>query len=220
MLELDHIFICISDELNVTRTLTEFGLNLSSRQLHKGQGTANRCAYFDNAYLELLLRDSDRDLQSKQVEAVSLWERMRWRNTNASPFGVSFRFTETKQNIPVATRPYDAPFLPEGITIPVATPQDSIYEPLVFLSLVAKAPIEQNLPNRSLLKHRGDQHKITGLKITTPFYERSQQLQWFSDRDLISVRVGNEHHVELELDSGKTQQIANFNPILPLSIKW
>ena len=218
MLELDHVFICISDELNVTHALTEFGLNLSSRQIHKGQGTANRCAFFDNAYLELLLRDSDRDLQSKQVEAVSLWERMRWKNTNASPFGVSFRFTETKQNIPVATTPYDAPFLPKGITIPVATPQDSIHEPLIFFSLV-EAPSEQNLPDRSLLKHRGSQHKITGLKITTPFSERSQQLQWFSDRNLISVRVGNEHHVELELDGGKTQQIANFN-LLPLSIKW
>ena len=109
--------------------------------------------------------------------------------------------------------------MPKGITIPVATPQDSIHEPLIFFSLVAKAPSEQNLPDRSLLKHRGSQHKITGLKITTPFSERSQQLQWFSDRNLISVRVGNEHHVELELDGGKTQQIANFN-LLPLSIKW
>ena len=221
MLELDHVFICVSDEPNVTRTLTEFGLNLSSRQIHQGQGTANRCAFFDNAYLELLVRDDDRDLQSKQVKAVSLWKRMRWRDTNASPFGVSFRFTEmTEQNIPIATRPYNAPFLPKGITIPVATPQDSVYEPLIFLSLVAKAPIEQNLPNRSLLKHNNSQHQITGLKITTLTCEQSEQLQWFCDRDLISVRVGNKHHAELELDNNTEGQIINFNPVLPLSIRW
>jgi len=36
-------------------------------QHHQGQGTANACAFFDNAYLELLWRHDDDDLQSEVV---------------------------------------------------------------------------------------------------------------------------------------------------------
>lgn len=44
MLELDHIFVCVPDEIYITDIPSEFGLNLSARRIHPGQGTANRCA--------------------------------------------------------------------------------------------------------------------------------------------------------------------------------
>jgi hypothetical protein len=50
MLELDHIFVCVPDELDITNIPSEFGLNFSARRIHQGQGTANRCAFFNNAY--------------------------------------------------------------------------------------------------------------------------------------------------------------------------
>ena len=199
MLELDHFFVGVADEFAAVQALTDFGLNFAPRQIHSGQGTANRIAWFDNAYLELLLRNRDRDLQSQPVQTVSLWERMRWQETGASPFGMAFRFSRNvEQDIPVETIDYDAPFLPPGISIPVATPQNSIQEPLIFFSLVAKAPIEQNKIDASLLKHKGSQRKLTAIKITTPISNLSSQLQWFSDRNLISVVRGNKHHAELE----------------------
>ena len=221
MLELDHIFVCVADENNAVRTLTKFGLNLSPRRIHSGQGTANRVAFFDNAYLELLLQNNDEDLQSQVVQTVSLWERMQWKYTGASPFGVAFRFiADVEPHIPIPTRPYDAPFLPPGISMPIATPQDYIREPLIFFSLVAEAPINLDRIKPSSLEHKGSHHQLTKVEITTLAADLSPQLQWFCDRQLLSIDRGQEHHAELEWDYAKSGHRFDFRPILPFSIRW
>jgi len=90
-LAVDHVFICVENPHAAERALADFGLQFGRRRIHQGQGTANACAFFDNAYLELLWRHDDDDLQSEVVRPLGLWERVRWRETGASPFGVAFR---------------------------------------------------------------------------------------------------------------------------------
>lgn len=220
MLELDHIFVCVSNELDLDNIPIKFGLNLSTKQIHQGQGTASKCALFDNAYLEFLFPDNVKELQSNLVQPLSLWERIRWRDTEASPFGVSFRFIRNAgQNIPVPTWSYNAPFLPRGATIPIVTPSNSMYEPLVFIFKVAKAPSERNLSNPFLLEHRGSRHTPTKVKINSKSNRKfSKELQWFCTKNLISITEGTENHVELVWDAGKEGMTINFNPI-PLSIR-
>lgn len=221
MLELDHIFVCVPNEQDLDPFLANSGLNLAARRIHRGQGTANRCAFFDNAYLEFLSRDRDEDLQSESVQAVSLWERMQWQNTGASPFGMAFRFTEgIESDLPIETRPYYAPFLSDGSTIPIATPLNLIQEPLVFLSLVTKKPIEKFVLNSSMLEHRGSRHILSEIEITSPCTKLSGQLEWFCEKDLISISEGKLHFAELELDNGRKEQSFDFRPAIPLSIGW
>jgi hypothetical protein len=217
MLELDHVFVCVPDQLNIIDLPNKFGLNLSARRIHQGQGTANRCAFFDNAYLELLLRNDDRELQSQPVQPVSLWERVRWKHTGANPFGVAFRFVkDTDQDIPVSTWSYHAPFLPDGASIPIITPPDSFQEPLIFLSLVVKAPFD-----RSSMEHRGSKRILTKVKITMPSEQNiSQGVKWFCKQNFISITQGIKHHLELEWDLGKEKEILDFRPILPMSIRY
>ena len=52
-LTFDHVFICSENPAEAERALADFGLQFSRRRIHRGQGTANACAFFDNAYLEL-----------------------------------------------------------------------------------------------------------------------------------------------------------------------
>ncbi|WP_019508327.1 VOC family protein [Pleurocapsa sp. PCC 7319] len=221
MLELDHVFVCVSNELDLDNIATEFGLNLSTKQIHQGQGTASKCAFFDNAYLEFLFPDNVKELQSNLVQPLSLWERIQWKDTGASPFGVSFRFIRnTEQNIPVPTWSYNAPFLPRGATIPIVTPPNSMYEPLLFISKVTKAPCERNLSNPLLLEHRGSKHRLTKVKInTTSNPKLSEEVQWFCSRNLIFITKGTENHVYLEWDVGKEGMTINLKPI-PISIRW
>jgi Glyoxalase-like domain len=216
MLELDHIFVCISNELDIINIYSEFGLNFSARRIHPGQGTANRCAFFNNAYLELLLRDNDQELQSQPVKPVSLWERLKWKHTGANPFGVAFRFVKnTNQDLPVPTWFYHAPFLPDGASIPIITPPNSIQEPLIFLSPVVKAPFD-----RSSTEHRGSKRTVTQVKITTPSAQNiSPGVKWFCEKNLIYITEGVEYHLELEWDSGKEKKILDFKPKLPMSIR-
>ena len=90
-MELDHVFVCVDDPLAAEATLADFGVTFGLHAIHTGQGTANACAFFDNAYLELLWRHDDGGLQSEAVRPVALWERVRWRQTGASPFGIALR---------------------------------------------------------------------------------------------------------------------------------
>ncbi len=102
-LTFDHVFICSDNPQAAERALTNFGLQFSRRRIHCGQGTANACAFFDNAYLELLWRHDDDELQSEVVGPVGLWQRVRWRETGASPFGIAFR--PEGNEVPVETWP-------------------------------------------------------------------------------------------------------------------
>src|SRR6187401_3735688 len=106
-LSLDHVFICPENPDAAERALTDFGLQLSRRTTHRGQGTANSCAFFDNAYLELLWRHDDDELQSDVVDPLGLWQRVRWRETGASPFGIAFR--PENSEVAVETWTYIAP---------------------------------------------------------------------------------------------------------------
>lgn len=76
-LELDHVFICVDEAPAAERVLADFGLQFGLHAIHPGQGTANSCAFFDNAYLELLSRHDDDELQSAAVRPLALWERVR-----------------------------------------------------------------------------------------------------------------------------------------------
>src|SRR4051794_1439467 len=137
-LSLDHVFICPVNPDAAERVLTEFGMQFSPHGIHRGQGTANVCAFFDNAYLELLWRHDDDDLQSEVVGPVGLWQRVRWMETGASPFGIAFRPDDSE--VTVETWPYQAPFLQAGASIPIITPRFQWHEPLTFISLGSQAP--------------------------------------------------------------------------------
>lgn len=52
--ELDHVFFATVDAGAVEAELTAFGFAFTVRRDHPGQGTANACAQFENAFVEIL----------------------------------------------------------------------------------------------------------------------------------------------------------------------
>src|SRR5438093_11692644 len=118
-LTFDHVLICSENPAEAERALADFGLQFSRRRIHRGQGTANACAFFDNAYLELLWRHDDDELQSEVVRPLGLWERAPSRETGAPPLGVASR--SEHGDVPIDTSPYDARLLPQSTNIPTVT---------------------------------------------------------------------------------------------------
>src|SRR2546427_4313827 len=161
-----HVFICVENPHAAKRALADFGVQFGRRRIHQGQGTANACAFFDNAYLELLWRHDDDELQSEVVGPVGLWQRVRWRETGASPFGIAFR--PEGGEVPVETWPYLAPFLPAGANLPIVTPRFRWQEPLTFISLTSQAPATSPLERQPPLDHRGGHHRLTAVTIYSP----------------------------------------------------
>ena len=134
------------------------GLQFGLRVVHEGQGTANACAFFDNAYLELLWRHDDRELQSAVVRPLALWERLRWRQTGASPFGVALRTADVA--LPIDTWPYAAAFLSPGKSIPIVTAPNAGHEPLIFAH-PGTLPIRPRPPQA----HRGKHRRLTRVVV-------------------------------------------------------
>ena len=218
-LSLDHVFICPEDPHAAERVLTDFGLQFSRRGTHRGQGTANACAFFDNAYLELLWRHDDDELQSEVVGPVGLWQRVRWRETGASPFGIAFR--PEGSEVPVETWPYAAPFLPGGANLPIVTPRFRWREPLTFISLTSQAP--ETLPpgRKPPLDHCGGNHRLTAVTVYEPEGEEiSLGLKQLCNLRALALKPAAEHHIELELDSAKRNEAHDFRPTLPLVLRW
>ena len=93
--ELDHVFFASADADAAETELAAFGFAFTVRRAHQGQGTANACAVFENAFFELLRMREPAELDSDLVRPLGLAERIRWRETGACPFGLCFRPTDT-----------------------------------------------------------------------------------------------------------------------------
>ncbi|NNG05786.1 MAG: glyoxalase-like domain protein [Inquilinus sp.] len=132
--ELDHVFMFVSPGAPEAVALSRMGMRQAYSRRHPGQGTANVCFAFDNAYLELLWAEDPDELASPAVAPTGLAERADWRAYRASPFGIAVRTSETGIPLPFATWDYAAPFLPEGETIAVAKASEDPKQPFLFRS--------------------------------------------------------------------------------------
>jgi hypothetical protein len=160
--ELDHVFIATPDR-GLEAVASAFGLTFTSRRVHQGQGTANSCAVFENAFFELLFPGTPEELESEVVRPLGLKERINWQTTGACPFGVCFRPVDAQPDdvtLPFETWPYRPAYVPSGSTIPVVTPRDSLFEPLVFLLNRPRAP-----GSAVGALHRGSRRAVTALSI-------------------------------------------------------
>lgn len=132
------------------------GLAPTFRRAHPGQGTANVCYMFGDAYLELLWETDRAEITAPDVARTRLAERARWRETGACPFGLC---VTTDGPPPFRTWDYAPPFLPPGMSIPVATLSEDPLQPFVFLPPAAGQPAEAWQPGLG---------RIVGLHLDRP----------------------------------------------------
>ncbi|MGK4001439.1 VOC family protein [Sorangium sp. So ce1036] len=139
-LALDHLFVLVERGAPERVALESAGLRESFRRSHPGQGTANVCFCFDNAYLELLWVEARDELASPLVARTRLAARAAWRRTGASPFGVAVRSAPPGAPLPFATWDYRPPYVPEGVAIDVALASADLRQPFLFRPPGARRP--------------------------------------------------------------------------------
>ena len=221
-LELDHIFVCVEPLAPEAEILKTFGLTEGRRRIHRGQGTANVCFFFHNVYLELLWLSDSEEIQSDIIRPLGLWERCRWKETNACPFGIAFRKKILNSpSLPFSTWNYYAPYLaPEGF-IPISTNSKNLSEPLIFISPSTQKPANLPPEKRPPLIHTLQLVQITGLQVTLPGVRNfSPEILTLIELGLVQFSHGDSYHLEIEFDDGKEGRLQNFHPELPISIKW
>ncbi|MEH2269389.1 MAG: VOC family protein [Nostoc sp.] len=221
-LELDHIFVCVEPEAPPADLLTTFGLTEGTRRIHRGQGTANICFFFDNAYLELLWLFDTNEIQSPLVRPTGLWERCRWQETQVCPFGISFRSTASDlREIPFPTWDYHATYRTPRASIPIATNSDNLSEPLILISPATQKPINYPLERRPPLVHKVGFKEITALQVALPGVQNfSAEVRTLIDLGLVQFSQGSFYQLEIEFDNAKEGNSQEFDSQLPILIRW
>jgi Glyoxalase-like domain len=222
-MELDHVFLATVDAETVEAKLTEFGLVFSRRGRHPGQGTANACALFDNAFFEILWPDDEKEINSDLVSPLGLWQRAHWRETGACPFGISFRpSTNPSSSEPPEVWTYEAAYLPAGASFPIVTPKGAIADPLIFISPEGKAPVVWSPVGQRDLQHRGSQRTLTYVRITRPetASKLSTGVRWFCERGLLSIKDGDNYRMQLVWDHGASEKTQKLDWPVPVTFRW
>lgn len=215
--ELDHVFVATPDP-GLEAMASVFGLTFTDHRRHLGQGTANACAPFENAFLELLFPADPRELEADEVRPLGLRERIDWKRTGACPFGICFRPLDAsalRAPSPFDTWPYRPAYVPPGSSIPIVTPRDHPLEPLVFL--MSRPRAAGSVPGSM---HLGSRRTLTAVTVHSPHASLSPPVRWFADRGLISVVHAKEYLLEMVWDHGMEGRSARPASALPLAVRW
>jgi hypothetical protein len=147
-IHLDHVYILVTEDAPETEILQSYGLRpYTPDTFHSGQGTASRCCFFQNAYLELLWIHNVQEMRAhaEQTGLSTLDAASQWREIGASPFGIGFHYLENEsQPLPLKSQRYEASWMPESSWTDTF-PKASIYEPEYFI--VSGKLAYRNLPD-------------------------------------------------------------------------
>lgn len=220
--EFDHLFICTDIGACEADRLVSFGLVEGTSNTHPGQGTANRRFFFRNAMLELLWVHDTEEAKSEPVRPTRLWERWTNRKDGACPFGVCLRpATSDGDTVAFSSWAYRPPYLPETLSIAVATNSDLLTEPMLFQIPFGKRPDQYPTEKAQPLKHHVSLREITRVELVSPTADNpSLEFQAAIDTNQVNLRGGAEYYVKLGFDGEVQGQQVDFRPELPLIVSW
>lgn len=187
--QLCHVFVFVDDRAAALAALERCGLTESFRRSHAGQGTANICACFDNAYLELLWPEDQGELASVSVARTRLAERSRWHDTGASPFGLGLR-----GRIPFPTWEYRPPFQSEGIA--VALGSEDPRQPFLFRSPAKDRPDQWPDGLAGNRQEAAGLLEIVGLRLELPV-GATPAVRTLADRGVLTLKPAVRHRLSL-----------------------
>ena len=132
--------------------LVRVGFSEGTGRYHIGQGTANRVFVFHDSFLEFLWVADPQDT-CEGMSRTRLVNRCK-EHRDVCPFGIALRTSAPSAEPLFPCWDYRPPYLPTGMSIPVATSSEDLMEPLLFLS-----------PDRQANSPRPPQHAIGGHTI-------------------------------------------------------
>lgn len=219
--ELDHVFVCTNLDAPEAAQLVASGLTEGPSRVHQGQGTANRCFLFHNAYLELIWVHAHEEARSPLTARTRLFERWKGRADGTCPFGICLRHAPPSggNELPFAAWDYLPRYLAASNPIHIGANSDWLAEPMLFFIESASRP--DSWPRQPPLNHRLGVREITHVSWTRPTDNpMSPELRAVVDAGFLSVELGRTHTLKICFDNEAAGQSASLLPNLPVIFKW
>jgi len=214
--ELDHVLVWVSPGAPEAERLVEFGLTEGSRNVHAGQGTANRHFFFHNAMLELIWVHDATEAHAPPGARLAILERWRHRETGASPFGLCLR----REAEAATTWAYRPAYLPADVAIDMAVTSLVALEPLIFLA-PTRRPDAAPRATRQPLVHAAGVREVSAVQIGVPETEPlSGTLRAVEATGIATFPREVEPRLELGFDGERQGGSADSRPDLPLVFRW
>jgi hypothetical protein len=215
-LVLDHIFVCCEPEGPEADVLLSSGPVEGTRNVHPGQGTANRRFFFHGGFIELLWVHSQEEARSQLTAPTRLWDRWQARNSGGCPFGIAISPAgEEVAEAPFRAWPYRPVYLPETKSILFAE-GTSLHEPELFY--IAWANPQASSANQPK-DHRNGLKRLIGASVGMPantsLSEASRALQSLG---LLSFHVAEQYELRLRV-KGDQPKVLDFRGTLPLVLE-
>jgi Glyoxalase-like domain len=153
-MELDHLFFFVDDPVREAARLAQLGWVETYRRQHSGQGTENVCYAFDNLFVELLWVNDVEAVRSEPIRRTRLFERSQWQRLGTCCFGLA----------QLDCWHFAPPYLPAGLSLPVAVASDDAHQPMLFGSPGTQGPSAWPEARRGTLQHSaglGVVHRVT-----------------------------------------------------------
>jgi len=199
-LELDHLLVFVDANPPQIGEPNSAGLRETFRRRHLGQGTANVCYCFDNAYLELIWETDRAETSAAPAVRLRLAERAAWPRTDACPFGIAVRKHGTESQLPFDIWEYVPPYRPAGTIIPVAVASDDPRQPLLFCSPGGLRPDSWTDGQAGERQRAAGLTEIKGVRISFPMGIRPDAaLTSLAECGLISLRTSDEDRSSMVL---------------------
>lgn len=213
--ELDHLFVAMSRTASEVIELLDRGFAEAPPNAHTGQGTACRRIFFENAYLEFIWLEDRLQASAPPIDRTGLAARAGCEE-GVSRLGVALRSREEREFVsPVATWLYKAPYLPDGMAVPVGDNSNVWKEPLLFF-----IPWQRRWSG-DRAAHPNGTRRVTNVSVTVPEHrEPSPQLRWLQESRCVRIKTGPSELLEVELDGGQRGESVTLIPSAPLSLNW
>ena len=220
--EFDHLFVMTDQGAEVADRLLALGFVQGISRVHPGQGTTNRCFFFQNAMLEFLWVHNSAEAQFEGIQRTHLWERWRDRNSGICPFGICLRPTaDSVRTIAFDYWDYSPPYMPENLSFAVGNNSEILTEPMFFQTPFGKRPDQQPIEKRVPFVHPIGIQEITRLELVSPMADYpSPEMRSVLETGQLKLRFGEEYWIELGFDGESQGEHIDFRPEIPLIINW
>ncbi|MCJ8275982.1 MAG: hypothetical protein HRT44_01300 [Bdellovibrionales bacterium] len=210
-MELDHVFVFINPNSPWQKALAKLNLTSNYARSHPGQGTANVCFCFENAFLEILWVESLEETKIEPVSRCQFDKRTFWyQDININPFGIAWR-GETK----IKTWKYQPPYLSKDQCIHVSEDSGNIHQPFMFSFPGSTPPCNWSAARKNGLQSSGNFTKLIIESITVPRETgASSSLKTLLNSGCFeNLILGSEHAMTIRLEQAK--EIENRRLLLP-----
>ena len=209
-LSLHHFYVLTEPDAPVAERLTELGMVEGSRNVHPGQGTANRRFFFNGAYLEFIFFV---DKHEARIGPGSVFRSLdRFESGGGSPFGLVFKADNQDDIDAFPGFPYQPEYFDDGVFFTVGDNVDQLQEPNCFL-LPIMPPAASAEPRSS-----DPFEQVTRLRVSVSPERLSPAMAVAASIDRVEIVAGQPELMEVFFGNGGAA--ADLRPDLPLIIRW